>query len=371
MLSLFSKPPPGAGCRIVETVPENLGITTQHMHTHKCFDELITQAKRYIHIASFCCNLRTTDQGRLIMKKLKEAAKSGVRVTILVDYQSGNKDEEELLESNVEYIKVKIGKRYNPGVLLGSFWIVDGTRCYIGNASLTGGSISNIKTLGVYSTYAPLAADLERRFSTFKAFNGNKSILSILHTACCLTTSTQYNINNPIGGVFLSDSPDYMLGCSRTLDADVVLGKISKAKKSICLELLSLVPVIREDEKTVYWPNIYNELICAAINRGVKVRLLIGSWSNNDIYVMSSVKSLQAMCSNNDLIVKVFYDKNNTKLMIVDDEFAHITPANFDGTHYLRHAFVSFNTVHPELVHMLNAIFTRDWENPRNTVVKN
>ncbi|AAL69764.1 SPV025 putative EEV envelope protein [Swinepox virus] len=366
----FSKSLPGAGCKIVETLPKSLGIKTQHMNTYECFCDIITNAKKFINIASFCCNLRTSEHGRIIMNMLKDAALTGVKVTILVDYQSGHRDEEELKANNIDYIKVKIGKTDEPGVLLGSFWISDYTSCYIGNASLTGGSISNIKTLGIYSTYKPLATDLQRRFDTFKSF-GNHSILNTLYMACCLPVSTQYHINNPIGGVFLSDSPDKLLGYSRTLDADVVLSKLNGATKSIDLELLSLVPIIREDNKTTYWPNIYNAIICASINRGVKVRLLIGSWNKNDTFVMSSVKSLQTMCSNNDFSVKIFHDKNNTKLMIIDGEFAHITPANFDGTHYLHHAFVSFNTINEELVRAFMDIFERDWKNNSNTPITN
>ncbi|AAK84989.1 putative palmitylated virion envelope protein [Lumpy skin disease virus] len=365
----FSKPPSGAGCRLVETLPKTSGITTQHMLTHECFDEIISQAKKNINIASFCCNLRTSEHGKNILNKLKEAAASGIKVTILVDHQSGNKDEEELISNKIEYVKVKIGGDNDPGVLLGSFWVSDYNKCYIGNASLTGGSISNIKTLGIYSTYAPLALDLQRRFETFKALNNNSSIFRGIYITCCLPVSTKYHINNPIGGVFLSDSPDHILGYSRTLDADVVLSKINSAKKSIDLELLSLVPVIREDLKTTFWPDIYNAIIGATINRGVKVRLLVGSWDKNDVYVMSSVKSLQSLCSNNDLTVKIFHDTNNTKLMIIDNEFAHITPANFDGTHYLHYAFVSFNTNDNELVKMLSNIFERDWSDKKNTVL--
>ncbi|ABQ43500.1 palmitylated EEV envelope protein [Tanapox virus] len=365
----FSKPPSGAGCRIVETIPKKLGITTQHMLTYECFEEIISKSKKNINIASFCCNLRTSDDGKIILNKLKEAASSGVKVTILVDHQSGNKDEEELSNSNIKYVKVNMGNN-NPGVLLGSFWVSDSSRCYIGNASLTGGSISNIKTLGIYSDYPPLASDLQRRFDTFITFGENKSLFSYFTMACCLPVSTEYHIYNPIGGVFLSDSPEHLLGFSRTLDADVVLSKIKSAKKSIDLELLSLVPIIREDNKTTYWPDIYNEIICATINRGVKVRLLISSWNKNDTYVMTSVKSLQSMCLNNDLTVKLFQDNNNTKLMIVDEEFVHITSANFDGTHYLHHAFVSFNTVAKELVSEILNIFNRDW-NSKNSFLLN
>ncbi|ABI99191.1 palmitylated virion envelope protein [Deerpox virus W-848-83] len=367
----FSKTPSGAGCKIVETIPKRLGINTQHMLTHECFDEIITQAKSYISIVSFCCNLRTSEHGKLILKKLKDAAASGIRVTILVDYQSGNKDEDDLIANNIDYIKVQIGKNNEPGVLLGSFWVSDNARCYIGNASLTGGSISHIKTLGIYSTFPPLAIDLQRRVDTFKAFNKNKSICNMLSIACCMPAGTKYHMNNPIGGVFLSDSPDNILGFYRTLDADVILTKLAEAKKSIDIELLSLVPIIREDNKTTYWPNIYNEIIYAAINRGVKVRMLVGSWNKNDIYVMSSVKSLQMMCSNNDLTIKLFDEKNNTKLMIIDDKFAHITPANFDGTHYLHHGFVSFNTIDPDLVTSLLEIFNRDWNDKNNTLLIN
>ncbi|QHR82569.1 palmitylated EV envelope protein [Brazilian porcupinepox virus 1] len=370
MWSWFSKAPDGAGCRIVETIPKQLGIRTQHMLTHECFNEILSNAKKNVNIVSFCCNLKTSEDGKSILSKIKDLVKSGIKVTIIVDHQSGNKDEDELVASGVEYIKAKISKK-NLGVLLGSFWVSDNERCYIGNASLTGGSITNIKTLGIYSDYPPLAYDLQRRFYTFRSFNKENSWYNMFSSAMCLSVSTKYHMNNPVGGVFLSDSPDSVLGFYRTLDSDVVLTKIINAKQSIDIELLSLVPIVREDDKTTFWPDIYNEIISAVINRGVKVRLLIGSWDKNDIYSMTSVKSLQVMCSNNDLMVKLFHEKNNTKLMIVDDSFAHITSANFDGTHYLHHAFVSFNTVDSLLVKNLLEVFDRDWNDDNNTDILN
>nr|WGO62657.1 palmitylated EEV membrane glycoprotein [Wadden Sea poxvirus] len=371
MLSIFHNHPPGARCRIVETIPTSLGITTQHMLTHECFKEIISNAKSYINIASFCCNLRTSEKGQEIFNKLKNAALSGIKITILVDYNSNDKDMDELISNNIRYIRIKISKDNNPGVMLGSFWVSDNTRCYIGNATLTGGSISEIKTLGIYSDYPQLAMDVQRRFETFKSFNKEKNICSILSMSCCLPVSTKYHINNPIGGVFLSDSPEHLLGYYRTLDTDVVLDKISSATKSIDLELLSLVPIIRNDDKLIYWPDIYNEIIKATINRNVSVRLLIGSWNKNDIYSMSSVKSLQYMCINNNLTVKLFNGKNSTKLLIVDGNFCHITSANFDGTHYSHHAFVSFNSVDTLLVKSVLDIFDRDWNYNTNTLITN
>ncbi|APG58234.1 envelope protein F13 [BeAn 58058 virus] len=365
MWSLFSKVPNGAGCRIVETIPLNSELRSQHMLTHECFNEIIQSAKKNINIVSFCCNLKTSEYGKNIMNNLINVVKKGIKVTIMVDYQSSNRDEEDLKRAGIQYIKMKLCND-KPGVVLGSFWVSDNTRCYIGNASLTGGSVATIKTLGMYSEYPPLAYDLQRRFDTFKTFDKDKRWYNMCSYGVCMPLSTKYHINNPIGGVFFSDSPDRILGCSRTLDADVVLSKIMNAKFTIDIELLSLVPVVREDDKVTFWPDIYNEIISAVINRGVKVRLLIGSWDKNDIYSMSSIKGLKMMCSNNDLVVKLFHEKNNTKLMIVDNNFAHITSANFDGTHYLHHAFVSFNTIDSYLVKELTSVFNRDWDNEKN-----
>ncbi len=354
----FSKPPPGAGCRIVETLPSSIGMTTQHISTKECFNEIITTAKKYICIVSFCCNLRTTQDGIFILNGLIGAAQSGIKVTVLVDSNSKSNDEEELTSNKIVYKKVKVNN--DGGVVLGNFWVSDDARFYIGNASLTGGSISTIKTLGVYSNYAPLAVDVKRRFDTLNYLNYASSTC---YSCCCLPLSTEYHIHNPIGGVFLSDSPEHLLGCYRTLNTDVVISKLRSAKSSIDIELLSLVPVVRSKDEVIYWPDIYNELIAAAINRGVKIRLLVGSWHKNDAYAMSSIKSLRAICGDTtDLTIRLFSPQNNTKLMIVDENFAHITSANFDGSHYLYHAFVSLNFVDPGLVKTVSEIFNRDWD---------
>ncbi|AST09444.1 major IEV antigen [NY_014 poxvirus] len=369
----FSSVPPGAKCRLVETLPNNMDFRSNNLKTFECFDEIISLAKKYIYIASFCCNPLSTDGGALIFDKLKEASEKGVKVIILID-EKGKKNVASLQEfcPKIEFITINIDKTNNLGILLGCFWVSDNQRCYLGNASFTGGSINTIKTLGVYSDYPLLAIDLRRRFDTFKAFNSAKtSLLDLCSMACCLPVNTAYHINNPIGGVFFTDSPEHLLGYSRTLDADIVISKLKSAKNSIDIEHLAIVPTVRTNNgDSHYWPNIYNAIVEAAINRGVKVRLLIGNWNKNDAYSMVTAKSLDVLCSKNDLQVKVFTIQNNTKLLIIDDEYIHITSANFDGTHYQNHGFVSFNCVDKTLVDEAKRIFERDWESSHSKSLK-
>ncbi|QHG62586.1 palmitylated EEv envelope protein [Cetacean poxvirus 1] len=370
MWCCFKKAPPGADCRFVETIPKDTQLISTYMSTFECFNEIIVKAKKSIGIVSFCCNLTSSNEGLLIMNGLIDAAKRGIKITILVDEQSKDNNVEELTDAGVNYLKIRMGKKYNDGVLLGSFWISDDERCYIGNASLTGGSISLIKTLGMYSEYCSLVKDLHNRFNTFKALEFDTSFCSKINTVCCMPLSTEYHMYKQLGGVFFTDSPERVIGCYRTLDADAVISNINSAKTSICLEILSLVPVIKnEDGSVTFWPEIFIAIISAAINRNVKVRILISNWTKNDAYSMSSVRSMHEMCLNNDLTVKVFSHQNNTKLLIVDGKFGHITSSNFDGTHYLKHGFVSINFTDKELVDTLLKIFERDWTSKHSTAL--
>ncbi|WEY18973.1 Palmytilated EEV membrane protein [Monkeypox virus] len=368
----FASVSAGAKCRLVETLPENMDFRSDHLTTFECFNEIITLAKKYIYIASFCCNPLSTTRGALIFDKLKEVSEKGIKIIVLLD-ERGKRNLGELQSHSpdINFITVNIDKKNNVGLLLGCFWVSDDERCYVGNASFTGGSIHTIKTLGVYSDYPPLATDLRRRFDTFKAFNSAKnSWLNLCSAACCLPVSTAYHIKNPIGGVFFTDSPEHLLGYSRDLDTDVVIDKLKSAKTSIDIEHLAIVPTTRVDGNSYYWPDIYNSIIEAAINRGVKIRLLVGNWDKNDVYSMATARSLDALCVQNDLSVKVFTIQNNTKLLIVDDEYVHITSANFDGTHYQNHGFVSFNSIDKQLVSKAKKIFERDWVSSHSKSLK-
>ncbi|AUL80156.1 CPXV061 protein [Vaccinia virus] len=74
---------------------------------------------------------------------------------------------------------------------------------------------------------------------------------------------------------------------------------------------------------------------------------------------MATARSLDALCGQNDLAVKVFTIQNNTKLLIVDDEYGHITSANFAGTRYQNPGCVSFNSIEKQLVSEAKKIFQR------------
>ncbi|CCD83197.1 palmitylated EEV envelope protein [Squirrelpox virus] len=379
MWSFFSKPPPGAGCRVVETIPPGSSIQSQHLNTLECFDEIITRAKKYIYIASYCCNLRSTSDGEHILNRLMEAAQNKISVIILVDDQSRDKDRADLTSAGVNYRKIHVGKKLGTGSLLGSFWVSDDERWYAGSASLTGGSISTIKTLGLYSEYAPLARDLRRRFETFSSLGerSESSWLSCMGKCmCCVPLSTAYHMHHPVGGIFFSDAPERLLGYSRTLDADSVLGFIESATTSIDMELLSIVPLVRKNDTVKYWPDIYNAIITAAIDRKVRVRLLVGLWRHNDVFSMAAARSIQEFgVGHADVSVRVFSmpggvgdaNINNTKLMVVDGTKAHVTVANFDGTQHLQYAFVSVNSVDPGVSKELADVFERDWNSPYST----
>ncbi|ANS71105.1 eev envelope phospholipase [Pteropox virus] len=371
----FSSVPDGANCIVVETIPKTLDLQSTNITTLECFEELIAKATKTIHIVTFCCNLRSTKDGENILSKLCDAARRGVKVVILVDYQSRDTDKEILENSGVEYFKVKIN---NTGMsnMLGNFWTSDKERLYVGSASLTGGSLTTIKNLGLYSTCSVLAKDLENRFDTFKKLIDKKSSIfrkicctpCMANTVCGVPLATDFHLDYSAGGVFFSDSPDTLLGCFRTLDYDVVIERISKAQDSIDLSLMSFVPIVKSDEVIVFWPNLLNALLEAAINRSVKIRVLVSHLKNNNPFSLAAISTLNAFSTENaDISVRYFSNKdsdtvNNTKLLVVDSKFAHLTVANFDGTHYKHHSFVSANAESLVLVKKLSEVFNRDWE---------
>ncbi|AWU47062.1 Palmytilated EEV envelope phospholipase-like protein [Sea otter poxvirus] len=373
----FSSIPDGARCMVVETIPSTLKLQTPNISTLQCFEEIISKTTKYLHISTFCCNLTSSRDGENILTRICELSQRGIRVVILVDNQSKDNDKQALESAGVEYRKVQIGET-GISCMLGNFWVSDNARLYIGGAALTGGSISFIKNVGLFSTCSQLANDLENRFDTFKAFVVNKrsSWLGIPRCIKCkplkcnVPVSTKFHINNNAGGVFFSDSPEYLLGCFRTLDYDVITHRISKAQDTIDIALLSFSPLIRTDDATIYWPNLLNALLEAGITRAVKIRVLISSFQKNDPFSVAAIKALNEFgIDHADISVRLFSSSeknetatNNTKLLIVDNKFVHITPANLDGTHYQYHSFVSANVESAILIKGFSDVFNRDWE---------
>ncbi|QGN68021.1 major envelope protein [Equine molluscum contagiosum-like virus] len=359
-------------CTLVETMPPALGMSTSSMLTYDCFDTLISRTQRRLCIASYCCNLRSTPEGGHILQRLVELARAGVRVTILVDEQSRDADAAVLAGvPNLRYRKVDVsalpgGKQ---GSLLSSFWVSDAARFYLGSASLTGGAVSTIKTLGVYAECAPLARDLMWRFDNYLRISQRRCL-------SCLPQCARFHLGRPFGGLFFSDSPESLLGCARTFDADAVLAHLAAARSTIDIELLSLVPLVRSDDALKYWPTLHDALVRAALERHVRVRILVGFWRRSDVFSLAALKGLHELgVEHADISVRVFAfpstntrpdDINNVKLIVVDDAYAHLTSANLDGTHYAHHAFVSLNCAEPVLARALGAVFERDWHAPHS-----
>lgn len=358
-----------ARCQVVETVPAalHMALAPEAMSTFECVQKIISLTKKRLCIASFCCNLRSSAEGAQVLNLLVNLARSGARVEILVDQQSRDPDADSFSDvPNLFYRKVDVATTTATagGSLLSSFWVSDAQRLYIGSASLTGGSMSTIKTLGVYSEAPPLARDLQRRFDSYVSLAQRRCML-------CVPLRAAFNLCRTFGGVFFSDSPDAMIGMRRTYDADAVLAHINAATSTIDMELLAFVPLLRIDDSVRYWPPLYNALLRAALERSVRVRILVGAWRRADVFAMATLRSLHELSVGHaNVTVRVFKypaggkkdDINNTKLLVVDETYAHITSANLDGTHFAHHAFVSFNCVDSRLSRALSSVFARDWD---------
>uniref|UniRef100_A0AAU7E1W6 Palmytilated EEV membrane glycoprotein n=1 Tax=Rousettus bat poxvirus TaxID=3141933 RepID=A0AAU7E1W6_9POXV len=367
-----------ARCYLVETVPTTLHLPAapDTLTTLECVEKLIGLTKTRLCVASFCCNLRSSAEGVQVLTMLINLARSGARVELLVDQQSRDPDADSFADvPNLFYHKVDIAATTGAagGSLLSSFWVSDSRRFYLGSAALTGGSLSTIKTLGVYSEAAPLARDLRRRFDSYLAMARRRRCQRCL---LCLPMSAAYSLYDTHRGMFFSDSPEPLIGLRRTYDPDAVVAHINAATSTIDMELLALVPLLRVGESVRYWPPLYEALLRAALERGVRVRVLIGAWRRADVFAMATMRSLHELSVGHaNITVRVFRypagarkdDINNAKFLVADDTYAHITSANLDGTHFAHHAFVSFNCVDSRFSRALASVFARDWDSPHSS----
>ncbi|ARE67358.1 SWPV2-ORF130 [Shearwaterpox virus] len=351
--------------QIVETIPQSLtAINTNNLSTYECFKKLIDIAKKEIYIVTFCCNLGSNPEGIDILNRLIDIS-AKIPVYILVDENSPHKDYERIKSSHIRYIKVDVGVLNNESVgsLLSNFWVVDRCHFYIGSASLMGNALTTIKNMGIYSENNSVAQDLYLRCVDYKIISKKK---------CLMLTrlATQYHLLKSHNGIFFSDSPERMIGRKRTYDLDCVIHYIDAAKSTIDLEIVSLLPTKRTKDAIVYWPIIKDALIRAVLERGVKLRILLGYWKKTDIISKASIKSLNELGVDSiDITTKVFIfpinskvdDINNSKMMIVDNRYAHIMTANLDGSHFNHHAFISFNCIDQNLTKKIADVFERDW----------
>ena len=286
--------------------------------------------------------------GRALYVALCDAAGRGVSIRILQSPgSSGQKQESDDLREQfpkqISIHEIDMSKWYGGGIMHQKIWIFDSIHLYLGSANMDWKSISQVKEIGAVVEDCPeLAADAARYFESWWAFSALSPTSQeafdptvridrrVPSWSTLIATSkrfqsplaekyaTEYSARTPLRlalngeqcGVFVSGSPQEVLGNGRTWDGEGLVHTIEDAQKSVCISVMDFAPAgiysrpsadppigdegIIPTDTPVWWPLLTDALLSAVLTRKLYVRLLVSKWAHTSAMIEPMLRALQS-----------------------------------------------------------------------------
>lgn len=240
--------------------------------TQEVWLEMIHGAEKEILWQTFYVALQENSSTTPIVEALKQAARRGVQIQLLVDEKFAQTYPEPLkMLSNVENIEVRHSPiaRWFGGVMHAKAMFVDGKVGFVGSQNFDWRSLTHIRELGLLFENQRLVADYSKVFrwewKHYADAQPPATLPEVFIAPQELNGSTLYP----------TFSPSSLNEGYTPSDETEILNLLGRAEQTADIALLSYSPVTRDGQR--YYAAIDNAIRDAAV-RGVKVRLLLSHW---------------------------------------------------------------------------------------------
>ncbi|XP_005179157.1 5'-3' exonuclease PLD3 [Musca domestica] len=402
--------------QLVESIPEHLTFSPnspKFLSTYDSWKILLNSTDSALNIGSFYWTLLGSDvindpsaaQGEDIFHSLMDLGKVGkIKIRIAQSAPSDmepDNDTKILQESGAAEVRsLNFTRLLGGGVLHTKFWISDHRHFYLGSANMDWRSLTQVKELGVLALDCPtLAKDLEKIFEEYWLISTNTSTIPKQWPS---EYSTKFNFEHPMHLLInnkykqlalLSSSPPPLTARGRVDDVSSILQVISSAKEFVNIAVMDYIPMMIYSKDKTYWPVIDDALRSAAIDRKIKIKLLISWWKHSNPSEDNFLRSLQSLSQampHVDIQIKRFIvpsDENEAKIpfgrvnhnkYMVTDNVAYIGTSNWSGDYFTNTAGVGLvlqddpseanntQTIRSDLL----SVFERDWNSEYAVIFK-
>ncbi len=236
------------------------------------------------------------------------AAGKGLSIRIAQNKQDNN-DTKLLAAAHPGKVQVKsldFAHLMGGGILHTKLWVADRKHFYVGSANFDWRSLTQVKEMGVLVEDCPqLAEDMAKVWQVYWMLGGEgKKVPS--HFPRDLWTDIGPEQPLPVrdvsggggGGVvdtFLSSSPPPFAPNGRSVDIDALVGVIDSARDFVHVAVMDYFPSSLYTRRVEFWPRIDDALRRAAVERGVRVRLLLSKWQHSRPDMRRYLRSLTAL----------------------------------------------------------------------------
>ncbi|VDD86126.1 unnamed protein product [Enterobius vermicularis] len=378
--------------QIVETIPTNVsfGNYTENLSTYDAWKQLLDEAERSIDITVFYWNLRDSNNYSTSWQSVNVYLNHKIfhYLQTTVGREVNNLGKASV--RSLDFVRLLGG-----GVLHTKMWIVDDKHIYVGSANMDWKSLTEVKELGyLIKNCSCMASDFSKIFTVYWRLGGEASKIPVkwplnLRTYFNFTHPLKVFLNSKPAQTFISSSPDSFNTKSREHDVDAITAILKSAKIFAHIAVMDYLPTtVYFNGHNMYWP-IIDDAIRTAVYNGVSVRLLISHWNHSRVEIVPYLKSLIAI---NDAFVhkknfsgrveaklftvpsdaeqaKLSFARVNHNKYMVTDQVAYVGTSNWVGDYFINTAGVGVSFIAPDVVQMLNDVFTRDWNSEYSSPV--
>jgi len=361
---------------LVESVPVETNLNESTLsRTSDVWMKMINEARESIYIETFYFAGKNGEPLDEILIALKNAAKRGVYISIIVDssFYFNNKettiDELEGIE-NIFIAKIPMG-RIAGGVMHAKFFIVDRENLFIGSQNMDWRALKHIHEIGVRIKNKELAQTFLEIF--YRDMEYCSGVFSNL------INSDVSSSNNPV----TLDTKDYgkvilypafspvKFNIEGIMDSEEteLLKIITNVKDSLLIQIYSYSPKNYNDE-TYY--DIIDKALRNAATKGVRIKMLLPDWAIRE----KSEKFIKELSTVNNIEIKIitipqhsegfipYARVDHCKYFISDNNTSWISTSNWEKSYFYNCRNATIIIDNENISSDLSKVFNDIWFGP-------
>ena len=360
---------------LVESVPAETVMEQSTLPlTKDVWLKMINEAKESIDIETFYFASRKGEPLDEIIDALKNAAKRGVMIRIIVDSSFYYSNEELSIDELEGVENIFIGKipmgRIAGGVMHTKFFIVDKENLFIGSQNMDWRAIKHIHEMGIRIKNKELAQSFLDVFNTDMEYctgmfsNQIYSGYSSSNNPLTLNTDNYGKVT-----VYPAFSPVKLNNQSMDSEETELLKIIENSKDSLLIQIYSYSSKAKNE--TNYYDKIDNALRSAAA-KGLKIKMLIPDWAIRE----SSVKFIKDLSIVENINLKIitipqfsegfipYARVDHSKYFTSDNNISCISTSNWEWGYFYTSRNATLIIDNENITSELSKVFNNIWYGP-------
>ncbi|CAN5453687.1 phospholipase D-like domain-containing protein [soil metagenome] len=375
-LPLLASQPPfkdNSEIELVESVPAETILERSDLHrASDVWLKMFNDAKKTIDIEMFYFANEKNEVLEPILQSLKEAAKRGVTIRIIVDssFYSGSEHSVDLLDGikNITIKKLNM-KAIAGGIMHAKFFIVDSENVFTGSQNMDWRALKHIHEMGVRVKNVQIGYTFEEIFNIdYKLcdhpdLSSVKNLLSPKKLEVISRSNPVRFESSEFGSVSLypAFSPEPTTPQMLEGELESILRIINNAKEKISIQMYSYN--IKNNFTQI------DDALRAAAKKGVKIKIIFSNWAirteaTETIKSLSQVQGIEIKFSNIPEFSAGFipYARvEHCKYFIADSDVSFISSANWEKGYFYDTRNASMVINNNRINASLQSVFMRDW----------